>query len=94
MSETIISSTRNVKTKTTTTTTTTTTTAIKSSIDVATATEVQAATMALIVDEGTCDGTTIYCLGELQDRELLATDDGVTIRSKLEQQKEVVFTKN
>ena len=63
-------------------------------MDVTTATEVQAATMALIVDEGTCDGTTIYCLGKLQDRELLATDDGITIRSKSEQQKEVVFTKN
>ena len=83
------------------TTTTTTTmmmmnrsTAIKSTMDVTTAAEVQAATMALIVDEGTGDGTTTYCLGELQDRKLLVTDDDVTIRSKSEQQKEVVFTKN
>ena len=88
-------------------TTTTTTTmmmnrscVVNGSTDVAT--EVQAATLALVVDEETRDGgddnglrsTTTYCLGELQDRELLVDDDSVTIRSKSEQQKEVVFTKN
>jgi len=64
--------------------------------------EVQAATSALVVDEKTRDEgddnglrcTDTYCLGELQDRELLVADDGVTIRSKSQQQKEVVFTKN
>ena len=35
-----------------------------------------------------------YCLGEHQDRELLVTDDSVTITSKSEAHKRVMFTNN
>ena len=63
------------------------------------AAEVDAATSALLIDEDqrNVDGqrsAATYCLGERQDRELLVTDDSVTIRSKSEAHKRVLFTNN
>ena len=55
--------------------------------------EVNDATIALLIDDNN-NGSTTYFLGERQDRMFVATSDSVTIESKSDPHKKVVFDKN
>jgi len=63
--------------------------------------EIEAATTAFIADEETRHGVVpdenslvVFSFGERQDREIVATQDEVTITSKAEPKKTVKFTVN